>query len=81
MELLSKETIRLLGSTEKVIAKNKNGENVPEWEVVYVILLHCNILNNSYQQASKVLFTFESDKKFEQLITMATSFINNVKNY
>ena len=81
MELLSKETIRLLGSTEKVIAKNKNGENVPEWEVVYVILLHCNILNSSYQQASKVLFTFESDKKFEQLITMATSFINNVKNY
>ena len=81
MELLSKETIRLIGSTEKVIAKNKNGENVPEWEVVYVILLHCNILNNSYQQASKVLFTFESDKKFEQLITMATSFINNVKNY
>ena len=78
---MSKETIRLLGSTEKVIAKNKNGENVPEWEVVYVILLHCNILNNSYQQASKVLFTFESDKKFEQLITMATSFINNVKNY
>ena len=81
MELLSKETIRLLGSTEKIIAKNKNGENVPEWEVVYVILLHCNILNSSYQQASKVLFTFESDKKFEQLITMATSFINNVKNY
>ena len=78
---MSKETIRLIGSTEKVIAKNKNGENVPEWEVVYVILLHCNILNNSYQQASKVLFTFESDKKFEQLITMATSFINNVKNY
>ena len=78
---MSKETIRLLGSTEKVIAKNKNGENVPEWEVVYVILLHCNILNSSYQQASKVLFTFESDKKFEQLITMATSFINNVKNY
>ena len=81
MELLSKETIRLLGSTEKIIAKNKNGENVPEWEVVYVILLHYNILNSSYQQASKVLFTFESDKKFEQLITMATSFINNVKNY
>ena len=78
---MSKETIRLLGSTEKIIAKNKNGENVPEWEVVYVILLHCNILNSSYQQASKVLFTFESDKKFEQLITMATSFINNVKNY
>ena len=78
---MSKETIRLIGSTEKIIAKNKNGENVPEWEVVYVILLHCNILNSSYQQASKVLFTFESDKKFEQLITMATSFINNVKNY
>ena len=46
-----------------------------------VILLHCNIVNNSYQQASKVLFTFGSDKKLEQLITMATSFINNVKNY
>ena len=47
--------MKLLGSTEKVIDKDKNGENVPKLEIVDEILMHCNVVNNSNQQASKVL--------------------------
>ena len=64
--------MKLLGSTEKVIDRDKNGENVPKLEFVDVILMHYNVVNNSYQQASKVLFTFVPDKQFGQLITIAT---------
>ena len=46
--LLSEETMRLLGSTEKVVAKEKNSENVPKLEIVDVILMHCSVLNNNY---------------------------------
>ena len=46
--LLSEETMRLLGSTEKVVAKDKNSENVPKLEIVDVILMHCSVLNNNY---------------------------------
>ena len=54
LESLSKETLKLLRSTEKVIAKNKNREHVPQLENVGVILMHCNVVNNNYQQVSKV---------------------------
>ena len=60
--LLTKETIQLLGSTEKVIAKDKDSENVPKSESVEVVLLHCNLVNNNYQQASKVLLSFVPNK-------------------
>ena len=49
LELLSKETIKLLGSTSSIIDKDKNNENVPRLENVEVILVHCNLVNNSYQ--------------------------------
>ena len=47
LDLLSKETTKLVGRTEKVIGKDKNGENVPKLEIVDVILMHCNVFNNS----------------------------------
>ena len=47
LDLLSKETTKLLGRTEKVIGKDKNGENVPKLEILDVILMHCNVFNNS----------------------------------
>ena len=56
--MLSPETMKLLGSTRKDVDQNKDGENVPKLESVEVILVHCNLVNNNYQQASKVLFTF-----------------------
>ena len=70
LELLSEETMQLSGSSKKEIDKNKDGELVPRLETVEVVLVHCNLVNNSYQQASKVLLTFVSDKKFGQLINI-----------
>ena len=70
LKLLTKETMQLLGCTKKDIDKNKNGEIVPRLETVEVVLVHCNLINNNYQQASKVLFTFVTNKQFDQLITI-----------
>ena len=64
LELLSPETIKLLGSTKKDNDKNKNGEDVPKLRSLKVVLVHLNLVNNIYQQASKVLFTSVSDKQF-----------------
>ena len=58
LELLSKETMKLLGSAKDIIDADKNSENVPRLENVEVVLVRCNLVNNSYQQASRVLFTF-----------------------
>ena len=58
LELLTPETMKLLGSTESKITKDKSGENVPYLEITEVVLVHCNIIYNNYQQNSKVLNTF-----------------------
>ena len=58
LELLTPETLKLLGSTKHKITKNKNGENVPHLEITEVVLVHCNIANNDYQQDLRVLYTF-----------------------
>ena len=72
LELLSEETMQLLGSSKKDIDQNKDGEIVPKLETVGVVLVHCILVNNNYQQASKVLFTFVPNKQFGQLITITT---------
>ena len=76
---MSKETRRLLGSTEQVVAKEKNGENVLRLEMVDVILMHCNVVNNNYLEASKVLFTFVPDTEFGQLITISPHSLTMLK--
>ena len=63
--------MKLLGSTKKDVDKDKNGEDVPKLESAEVVLVHCKLVNNSYLQASKVLFTFVPNKKFGQLITVS----------
>ena len=55
LELLTKETMKLLGRTENKITKDKNRENVPHLEIIEVVLVHCNIVNNDHQQDSRVL--------------------------
>ena len=60
--------MKLLGSTKKDVDQDKDGEDVPKLESVEVVLVHCNLVNNNYQQASKVLFTFVPNKQFGQLI-------------
>ena len=60
--------MKLLGSTKSKIAKDKNGENVPHLEFSEVVLIHCNIVNNDYQQDSRVLYTSIPNKLFGQLL-------------
>ena len=50
--------MKLLGSTENKITKDKNGENVPHLEITDVVLILCNIVDNDYQQNLRVLYTF-----------------------
>ena len=71
LELLSKETMKLLESTKDIIDEDKNGENVPKLENVEVVLIHCNLVNNCYQQHSRVLFTFVPNKEYGQLISIS----------
>ena len=56
--------MKLLESTKNKVTKDENGENVPNLEITEVVLAHCNIANNDYQQDSRVLYTFVSNKSF-----------------
>ena len=71
LELLTPETMKLLGSTKKDVDKDKDGENVPKLESVEVVLVHCNLVKNDYQHSSKVLFSFVLKKQFGQLINIS----------
>ena len=71
LELLTPETMKLLGSANKVVDKDKNGENVPKIESVEVVLVHFTLVKNDYQHTSKVLFTFVPNRKFSQLINIS----------
>ena len=71
LELLTPETLKLLGSGKKDVDKDKNSENVSKLESVEVFLVHCNLVKNDYQHASKVLFTFVPNKQFRQLINIS----------
>ena len=79
LELLSPETMKLLGSTKKDVDKDKDGEDVPKLESVEVVLMRCNLVNNSYQQAFKVLLTFVPNKQFVQLITISSHLLTMLK--
>ena len=63
--------MKLLGSTKNKITKDKNGENVPHLEITEVVLVHCNIVNNDYQQDSRVLYTFVPNKPFGSLLEIS----------
>ena len=62
--------MKLLGNAKKVADQDKNGENIPKLESVEIALAHRDLVNNIYQQASKVLFNFVPDKQIGQLITI-----------
>ena len=63
--------MKLLGSTENKITEDKNGENVPHLEITEVVLVYCNIVNNDYQQDSRVLYTFVPNKPFGSLLEIS----------
>ena len=54
--------MQLLGSTENKITKDKSGENVPHLKITEVVLVHCDIVNNDYQQDSRGLYMFVPNK-------------------
>ena len=62
--------MKLLGSTKNIIDSDKNSENLPRLENVEVVLVHCNLVNNSYQQHCRVLFTFVPTKQYGKLISI-----------
>ena len=80
LELLSKETMKLLVSTKDAIDADKNSENVPRLENAEVVLVHCNLVNNSYQQALRVLFTFVPNKQYGQSISISPNSLTFFKN-
>ena len=71
LELLTSVTMKLLRSTENKITKDKNGKNVPHLEIAEVVLVHCDIVNNDYQQDSRVLYTFVPNKPFGSLLEIS----------
>ena len=68
LELSLSETMKLLGTTGNKVTKDKNGENALHLEIREVVLVHCNTLNNDYQQDSRVLYTFVQNKPFGSLL-------------
>ena len=68
LEILTPEKMNLVESTKSKISKDKNGENLPHLEITEVVLVHCNMVNNDYQQDSRVLYTFVPNKTFGHFI-------------
>ena len=71
LELLTFETMKLLGSTENKIAKDKNRKNVPHLEITEVVIVHYNIVDSDYQQDSRVLYTFAPNTPFGRLLQIS----------
>ena len=73
--------MKLLGSTKSKITKYKNGENVSYLEITELVLIHCNVVNNSYIQNSRVLYTFVPNKYFGQLLDISPKNFILLKNF
>ena len=73
LELLMPETMKLLGITKKKITEDKNGEKVPHLEIAEVVLVHCDVVNNDYQQDSGVLYLFVPNKPFGSLLEISST--------
>ena len=63
--------MKLLESTKNKITKGKNGKNIPHLEITEVVLVHCNIVNNDYEQDSRVVYTFAPNKPFGSLLEIS----------
>ena len=73
--------MKLLGSTKNKTTKDKNGENVPHLQITEVILVHCNIVNNDYQQDSGVFYIFVPNKFFGQLLDISPEIFIFLKTF
>ena len=79
LELLTPETMKLIGITKSKITKDENGENVPYLEITDAVLVHCSILNNYYQQDPRALYTFDMNKLFGQLFDILPKSLISLK--
>ena len=77
LELLTPKTIKLLGSTYSKLNKDKNGENVSHLGIVELVLVHCSLANNDYQQDSRISYTFVPTKPFGSLLEILPT--NHIK--
>lgn len=77
-ELWLPETTNLLGSSKQDVKKDKDGEDVPKLESVEIVLVDCNLVNNSYQLVSKILFTFLPNKPFASLINIQPHYLTKL---
>ena len=73
--------MKLLGNTKSKITRDENEENVPHLEITEVVLIHCNVVNNSYQQNSRVLYTFVPNKSLGQLLDISPENFMFLKSY
>ena len=70
---------KIIGKYKKYVGQDEDGEDVPKLESDEVVLVHCNLVNNDYQQACKVLFTFVPNKQFGQLINISPHSLTMLK--
>ena len=71
--------MKLLGSTGNEITKDKSGENILHLEITEVVLVHCNIVNNDYQEDSRLSYTFVPNKPFGSLLEISPT--NRIQSY
>ena len=81
LELQTPKTIKLFGSTKKLIEKTKNEENIPSLEVLEVVLVQYNLVDHQYQQKYEVLYTFTSNKSYAYLLNVESNTSVFRKNY
>ena len=81
LELKTPETMKLLGSTKKLIVKTKNGENILVLKVAEVVLGQCDLVDNQYQQKSEVLYSFTPNKSYAYLLNVEPSNLVFLKTY
>ena len=81
LELQTSQTIKLFGSTKKIIDKIKSGENVPIPEIVEVVLVQCNLVDDQYQQKSEVSYTFTRKKSYAYLLNVEPRNLVVLKSY
>ena len=81
LELQTPETMKLFGSTEKLIDKTENGEKVQSLEVVEVVLVQCNLVDSQYQEKTEVLYTFTPNKSYAYLLSVEPSNLVFLETY
>ena len=71
LELSTPENMKLLGSTENKVTKDKNNQNLPHFEIIKLVLVHCNIVDSNFQQNLRFLYKSIRNKSFGTLLEIS----------